>query len=114
MLTSSEPFGISLEDVFDLLLRRLIHPLTSLVRLEPREGAPDAIPKGYERFEARHETLDLAIIEDGTPHLVAQQSPCQLRFHPSNKVGWDMHDLRFHTQSLGDGLIYLFPLQNFF
>ena len=102
MLTSSEPFGISLEDVFDLLLRRLIHPLTSLVRFEPREGAPDAIPKGYNRLEARHETLDLAIIEDDTPHLVSQQSPCQLRFQTRNKVGWDVHDLRSYTQSLGD------------
>ncbi len=60
----SGPFNIRLEDVFDLILRRLIHPLTSLVRLEPRQCTPDAIPKGYDRFEARHETFDLAIIED--------------------------------------------------
>ena len=64
MLTSSGPFDISLEDVFDLLLRRLIHSLASVVRLEPRQCAPDAIPKGYDRSEARHETFDLAIIED--------------------------------------------------
>src|SRR5712692_11861727 len=112
MLTSSGPGNISLEDVFDLILRRLIHPLTSLVRLEPRQCAPDAIPKGYDRFEARHETFDLAIIEDCTPHLVAQQSPCQLRFHTRNKVGWDMHDVRFYTQPLGDRLIYLLPRQH--
>src|SRR6266404_8061940 len=111
MLTSSQPFDISLEDVFDLLLRHLIHSLTSLVRFEPRQCAPNAIPKGYDRFEARHETFDLAIIEDCTPHLVAQQSPCQLRFQARNKVGWDMHDLRFHTQPLGYGLIYLVPRQ---
>src|SRR3982074_1231660 len=96
VLTSSGPLNISLEDMFDLILRCLIHSLTSLVRLEPRQCAPDAITKGYDRFEARHEALDLAVIKDNAPHLVAQQSPCQLRFQARNKVGWDMHDVRFY------------------
>src|SRR5882724_9100791 len=83
---------IRIDNLIHLPVHSLVHTLAPLVRIEPPQCAADAFAKRDGRLELRHERFDLAVIEDGAPHLVAQQSSRQPRRYMRNKVRRNMHN----------------------